>query len=524
SGSVFESFLIFAFFSFSVAKDSGEFYNYDSSFENLMHSGSAFEQIRRIFHVIFDLFTNLARLLLFVAMDVYWDSLAMFTTPQIDYSYLPDTDEQVWILGTSRSSLKDRVEISDDIRSRLWFTYRKGFVPIGDTNGPTTDTGWGCMHRCAQMLVGQALIQLHLGREWRWNPDRPDVKYRRILEMFQDKPNAPYSIHRITTEAITGDKKPVNSWLGPNTAAQTLKKLSVFDRWSNLAIHVTTEDGIVVPEIKMLCRQSSTSSRCNLQSQPADEVPRKSPEKSPPSSSPISHEFLHYYTALKNSERPVIVSNPISRELDDDSVEIILPPVYSVPDNLCANPLDPKPDGGSPPPPSEVPTSPNPPVPVWRPLLLIVPLRLGLHEFNMCYAAALKGLFKLPQCVGIMGGRPNHALWLIGSVGDHVLCLDPHTTQPSVGGGGEDVASLDASFHSSTAVRLPFARLDPSLAVGFVCATEAEFDALRTDLLADVLSNRLSPPIFEIHEVRPHNMPPPSFASLRTPDEWSYLW
>ncbi|VDD77214.1 unnamed protein product [Mesocestoides corti] len=505
----------------------------------------------------------------------------MFTTPQIDYSYLPDTDEQVWILGTSRSSLKDRVEISDDIRSRLWFTYRKGFVPIGDTNGPTTDTGWGCMHRCAQMLVGQALIQLHLGREWRWNPDRPDVKYRRILEMFQDKPNAPYSIHRISklatsnssksyyfffyliavfipllaTEAITGDKKPVNSWLGPNTAAQTLKKLSVFDRWSNLAIHVTTEDGIVVPEInnvvscskqenrpsflldftplvsssafalaEMLCRQSSTSSRCNLQSQPADEVPRKSPEKSPPSSSPISHEFLHYYTALKNSERPVIVSNPISRELDDDSVEIILPPVYSVPDNLCANPLDPKPDGGSPPPPSEVPTSPNPPVPVWRPLLLIVPLRLGLHEFNMCYAAALKGLFKLPQCVGIMGGRPNHALWLIGSVGDHVLCLDPHTTQPSVGGGGEDVASLDASFHSSTAVRLPFARLDPSLAVGFVCATEAEFDALRTDLLADVLSNRLSPPIFEIHEVRPHNMPPPSFASLRTPDEWSYLY
>jgi len=52
--------------------------------------------------------------------------------------------------------------IREDIRSKLWFTYRRGFVQIGDT-GITTDKGWGCMLRCGQMVLAQALVCLHLG-------------------------------------------------------------------------------------------------------------------------------------------------------------------------------------------------------------------------------------------------------------------------------------------------------------------------------------------------------------------------
>lgn len=57
----------------------------------------------------------------------------------------------------------DLQQIRSDIQSRLWFTYRKGFVQIGNTNF-TSDRGWGCMLRCGQMVIGQALIFLHLGK------------------------------------------------------------------------------------------------------------------------------------------------------------------------------------------------------------------------------------------------------------------------------------------------------------------------------------------------------------------------
>lgn len=41
----------------------------------------------------------------------------------------------------------------------------------------------------------------------------------------------------------------------------------------------------------------------------------------------------------------------------------------------------------------------------WKPLLLIIPLRLGLSEVNPIYIDGLKKSFEIPGTVGLVGGQ-----------------------------------------------------------------------------------------------------------------------
>lgn len=124
----------------------------------------------------------------------------------------------------------------------------------------------------------------------------------------------------------------------------------------------------------------------------------------------------------------------------------------------------------------------------WRPLMLIVPLRLGLTAVNPIYIDALKRCFQLPGNVGMIGGRPNQALYFIGYVGDEALYLDPHTTQATASVGAKTAADeleADATFHQRYAGRIDFRAMDPSLALAFLCRTRDEFDTLCEALRAD---------------------------------------
>lgn len=104
----------------------------------------------------------------------------------------------------------------------------------------------------------------------------------------------------------------------------------------------------------------------------------------------------------------------------------------------------------------------------WKPLLLIIPLRLGLSDINPIYIPALKRCFEIVGSCGMIGGRPNQALYFIGYVDDEVLFLDPHTTQRSGAVGQKtsaDESDFDETFHHKYAGRINFQQMDPSLAV-----------------------------------------------------------
>ncbi|KHJ81130.1 peptidase family C54, partial [Oesophagostomum dentatum] len=110
----------------------------------------------------------------------------------------------------------------------------------------------------------------------------------------------------------------------------------------------------------------------------------------------------------------------------------------------------------------------------WRPLLLLVPLRLGLTSINRCYLPAIENFFKLESCVGIIGGRPNHALYFIGIAGEKLVYLDPHYCRPSIIEKYGHTRWLEEGFESL--------EVDPSLALAFFCESADSFERLSRDL------------------------------------------
>eukprot|EP00040_Diaphanoeca_grandis_P015520 m.79282 g.79282 ORF g.79282 m.79282 type:complete len:396 (-) comp25201_c0_seq1:48-1235(-) len=120
------------------------------------------------------------------------------------------------------------------------------------------------------------------------------------------------------------------------------------------------------------------------------------------------------------------------------------------------------------------------PIEQWKPLLLLVPLRLGLDEMNAKYGPSVKRFFEMEQCVGAIGGRPNAAYYFVGYRGNSLLFLDPHKVQPSVGEITKHV-SIE-SYTSHTLDQIPLLSVDPSFCLGFLCHTHADF----TNLVKDV--------------------------------------
>uniref|UniRef100_A0AAR2LCF5 Cysteine protease n=1 Tax=Pygocentrus nattereri TaxID=42514 RepID=A0AAR2LCF5_PYGNA len=319
---------------------------------------------------------------------------------------LPDTDEPVWILGECYDVKTGKSELLSDVRSRLWFTYRKKFSPIGGT-GPSSDTGWGCMLRCGQMILAQALVCRHLGREWRWVAEGTQpVEYQRILHCFLDRKDSCYSIHQMAQMGV-GEGKSVGEWYGPNTVAQVLKKLALFDDWNSLAVYVSMDNTVVIEDI----------SKC-------------------------------LGTML-----------------------------------YILHPLD------------------------WRPLLLLIPLRMGINDINPVYIQALKECFKMPQSCGVLGGKPNLAYYFIGFVDDELIYLDPHTTQLAVD--SETGSTVDdQSYHCQrNPRRMKITSLDPSVALGFFCKSEEDFDSWCNLVQQEILKKR-NLRMFELVEKHPSHWPP----------------
>ncbi|KAF8769305.1 hypothetical protein HU200_006819 [Digitaria exilis] len=112
----------------------------------------------------------------------------------------------------------------------------------------------------------------------------------------------------------------------------------------------------------------------------------------------------------------------------------------------------------------------------WSPILLLVPLVLGLDKINPRYIPLLKETFTFPQSLGILGGRPGTSTYIAGVQDDRALYLDPHEVQMAVHVAPDNLEADTSSYHCSVVRDLALDQIDPSLAIGFYCRDKDDFD------------------------------------------------
>ncbi|KAJ9326487.1 hypothetical protein DTO027B5_287 [Paecilomyces variotii] len=149
----------------------------------------------------------------------------------------------------------------DDMESRIWLTYRSNFPIIPKSEDPnalssltlgvrlrsqlmesqgfTSDTGWGCMIRSGQSLLANALSLLWLGRDWRRGSRSQEES--RLLSLFADHPSAPFSIHRFVQQGASSCGKYPGEWFGPSATARCIQALSRECHDAGLNVYVTSD-------------------------------------------------------------------------------------------------------------------------------------------------------------------------------------------------------------------------------------------------------------------------------------------
>lgn len=379
-----------------------------------------------------------------------------------------------------------------DFASRVWLTYREEFPPLlGSTL--TSDCGWGCMLRAGQMMLAQALVLHLLGRDWTWSEAltlqpldtetwTTSAAKRLVASLEASLQGSPGSSH------LTSSEKSTVQGLGPAEEADAHLK----DMYHRTLVSWFGDSPSAQLGIHRLVHLGLT-------------MGKKAGDWYGPAI--VAHILKK---AVEEAIDPVLAG--ITAYVSQDCT------VYSADVVDCHRAHGAGQDSGATPPPH---AEPSPDPPEGRTVIIFIPVRLGGERTNPEYINFVKNILSLDYCLGIIGGKPKQACYIVGFQDDSLIYMDPHYCQSFV-----DVSTSKfplQSYHCPSPKKMPFSKMDPSCTIGFYSRSIQDFERISLELTKVLQpSAKEKYPVFTI--VQGHSRDYDLSTSL-TPEkrEWPFI-
>ena len=116
-------------------------------------------------------------------------------------------------------------------------------------------------------------------------------------------------------------------------------------------------------------------------------------------------------------------------------------------------------------------------------MLVLVCTRLGMTKVQPEYLEVIREFFRCKINVGILGGRPGEAYYLVGLQDGYLIFLDPHNTQESIRPDEGLIRQHHMTYHENSAKKKHFSKLDPCLSFGFLLRKPSDFALFKQFML-----------------------------------------
>ncbi|CCW60274.1 unnamed protein product [Phytomonas sp. EM1] len=314
-------------------------------------------------------------------LKVYYNFISLLRKSK---PMLSDSTETFLVGSGKYTGSNTSVFVTEGVHRLLYFSYRNCFSQL--PNGSTTDSGWGCLLRTGQMVLGQVLMRFNAHCS-SFIPSAEVEKVRQQTQpLFMDTPTAPFSIHQLELEARKIGVA-CGMWLSPTQVCR--------------AMHAT---------------------------------------------------LLKYYEESGRGPYPVCC-------IDRDIVTQTILPILERPE----------------------------------PVVLLIPVALGIDKIGDRYEEALLHCLKMKSLCGIAGGYRHASYYLCGCQQREVLYLNPHYIQEAY------VSEKTAGNLVGNWNTISVEKLDPCMLFGFYIANKEEFIDFLEDL--KVMNSFLVFPLITVSNV-----------------------